>query len=58
MNVRSNEFRSFTVFGCNLIGKKFHETLENDENFAKYAPMVDQVRDAVGIALDLPVHVI
>ena len=33
MNVGSNEFRSFTEYGCDLIGKKFYEALDKDENF-------------------------
>ena len=58
MNVGTNEFRSFTEFSCDLIEKNFYEALENDDNFAKFASMADQVRDAIGIALDLPEYVV
>ena len=59
MNVNKYEFTSISEFSCRYIDSVYHQVKNNPDYFAdKYAAFMDQVRDPIGVALELPAEVI
>ena len=59
MNVNKYDFKSFLGFSCRYVDSVYWQVLDDPDYYAdKYAAFMDQIRDPIGVALELPSEVI